>query len=514
MGNQNLICLFAHYNPQNEVSGYVIFYLKHLSDLGFRIIVISNSAIKREYKTKLSTEVAHCKIFERSNKGNDFGAWKWAFENSIVPEDIDGLLLTNDSVFGPLFPLQPVFEFMNSKTDLDFWGMTDSYDGGWHIQSYFFWLSGKVLVSDAFKKIFKQEFSELNKLEIIKHGELQLTKWLSNSGFKGAAYIPYSQLSPDFEEWDAKNPTHFFWDTLIEKFNFPFVKKELVLQNPENIQNTDKLFQLIEKFRSYPLLNIKQSISEYLASYNSSNIFSDKISVICHLYYPGSIYYFLTRLFTLKSPQTQFIFNLSGALYDNIFFYEMLIKYFPEAFVLYTPNQGRDIGGKLAAFDILMKSGIQTDFTLIIHDKLSPHTPTGIEWRNRLLKIVNPEELSKIFRKFHQIEETGVITSEELIKNEFDPDKERFSCTSSDNIFNYIKKYKLNISDYKFAAGTIFWIRTSILQNFFSSYPPLLIRKELEKGNSLDFEKGTNIHAWERLFSFIAHSQGYKTIGI
>jgi lipopolysaccharide biosynthesis protein len=497
-----------------KINDYVITYLEHLSNIGFEILFISNSPIKQECQDDLIKKIRKCRIFERENKGADFGAWKWAIENKIIPNDIDYLLLTNDSLYGPLFPLAPIVETMQSKPNIDFWGFTDSYQGGWHIQSYFLLLSKKAFVSDAFKDIFRQEFAELDKLQIIKAGELQLTKSLSDSGFKGMAYIQYCQITSDFEVWEKKNPTHFFWDLLIEQLKFPFVKKELILQNPESIQTTDKLFPLIQKYSSYPVENIKQSISDYLALFDSSKIFPDKISVLCHLYYPGSVYYFLTRLLPLKSPQTQFIFNLSASLYHNTFFCEMLMKYFTGAIVIYTPNQGRDIGGKLAAFDVLMKSGIQTDYTLIIHDKLSPHSPTGVEWRNKLLKIISPMELPKIFRKFQVNKDAGVITTKDLIENEFDPDKDNFRSTSNTNLWNYLKKYDLNTSDYNFAAGTIFWIRTEILRNFFSSHPPLSVRKEFEKGNSLDFDKGTNIHAWERLFSFIAHSQGYKTIGI
>jgi lipopolysaccharide biosynthesis protein len=512
--SQKSICLFAHFDAKMKIDDYVITYLEQLANIGIEIFFISNSAVKKEYQDLLLNKIRNCRIFERENKGADFGAWKWAIENNIIPEDTDYLLLTNDSLYGPLFPLAPTIQAMQSKQDIDFWGLTDSYQGAWHIQSYFLLLSKKAFVSEAFKKVFNQDFSELNKLEIIKNGELQLTKSLSDSGFKGMAYISYGQISPGFEEWDAKNPTHFFWDQLIEQFNFPFIKKEVILQNPENIQGVEKLFSLIQKYSSYPIENIKRSISDYLASFDSSNSFPKKISVICHLYYPGSIYYFLTRLSALKSPETQFIFNLSSSLFHNAFFREMLARYFPDAIILYTPNQGRDIGGKLAAFDALMKSGIQSDYSLIIHDKLSPHSPSGIEWRNKLLKIINPEELLKIFAKFNQHKDAGVITTKELIKNEFDPDKDGFTCTSNVNLLNYIKKYDLKISDYNFAAGTIFWIRTEILRNFFSSHSPLSIRKEFEKGNSLDFDRGTNIHAWERLFSFIAHSQGFKTIGI
>ena len=514
MKDSKLICLFAHYNASNQISQYVITYLEHLESIGFEIYFISNSEIKQEYRELLIERIRNCKVFERENKGADFGAWKWAIENNIIPEHFDSVLLTNDSVYGPLFSLAPIAEKMWSKRGVDFWGLTDNYVDGWHIQSYFLWFSKKVFESDAFKNVFGQDFSGLDKLQIIKNGELQLSKSLSDAGFHGMAYITYSQLKPDFEAWDTKNPTHFFWDSLVEQFKFPFIKKELILQNPENIQNTSKLFSFIQKYSSYPIENIKQSISEYLASFDSPTTFPDRICVLCHLYYPGTVYYFLTRILALKSPQTQFIFNLSRSLYHYDFFREMLKKYFPEAIILYTPNQGRDIGGKLAAFDAFMRLGVQAEYSLVIHDKISPHTPTGTEWRNKLLKIILREELPGIFTIFRQNNKAGVIVSGDFIQNEFDPGKNRFTCTSNANLLSYIKKYKLNILDYNFAAGTIFWIRTEILRNFFSSRSPLSVREGFEKGNSLDFDKGTNIHAWERLFSLIANSQGFKTIGI
>jgi hypothetical protein len=41
-----------------------------------------------------------------------------------------------------------------------------------------------------------------------------------------------------------------------------------------------------------------------------------------------------------------------------------------------------------------------------------------------------------------------------------------------------------------------------------------MIREGLESGNALDFTRGTNIHAWERLFSLLANAQGFKVSGI
>ena len=511
---QKSICLFAHFNAAMKIEAYVVTYLEHLSNIGFDIYFISNSSIKRDYKTLLAEKVKNCRIYERENKGADFGAWKWAIEQNIIPADTDYLLLTNDSLYGPIFPLAPIVEEMQSRPGIDFWGLTESYQGGWHLQSYFLLLSKKAFTSDAYKKVFDQEFATLNKREIIARGELLLSRSLSDAGLKSSAYVRYDELEPNFESWDAKNPTHFFWDKLIAEFSFPFVKKELILQNPENIQNTDKIFSWVNEHSPYPIENIKQSISDYLASSSSPKEFPNKLSVLCHLYYPGSIYYFLSQIASLNSPQTYYFFNVSRSLFHNSFFLKMLRKHFPDAIIIYTPNQGRDIGGKLAALDVLMRCDIQTDYSLIIHDKLSPHAATGIEWRNRLFKTIDPVYLPEIFKKFRQNKQAGIIAAQEFIQNEFDPVEKKFTCTSNNNLLNYIKKYDLDTLDYKFAAGTIFWIRTEILKRFFSIHPPLSVREELERGNSLDFEKGTNIHAWERLFSFVAHSQGFKTIGI
>lgn len=481
MRNSKLICLFGHYNAGKQVAPYVLTYLQHLESIGFTIFQM------------------------HENKGGDAGLLKWALDNDHIPADTDYILVTNDSLFGPVFPLAPIIGNMISKTGFDFWGLTENFQGGQHIESYFLLLSKKLFTAESFKKAFKQDYKKLE--------QQPLSQILSTAGFTGVAYIPYEQLDPGFDGKNAQNTTHYYWDRLITQFHFPFISKELILQNPDNIQSTSEVFSIIEKNSDYPTDNIKQAITTYLSEYDKPTVFPNTISVLCHLYYPGSIYYFLTRLLPLKSPQTQFIFNLSALLYHHPYVSEILQHYFPGAPILYTPNQGRDIGGKMALYDVQLKCGMESDYTLIIHDKLSPHTPTGIEWREKLLRIISPKELPNIFKKF-QNKEVGVIGTADMLKTEYDPDKDRFTCTSSDNIYYFIRKFNLQVTDYKFAAGTILWIRTSILHDFFTAYSPLSVRKELEKGNKLDFNSGTNIHAWERLFSFVANSQGFKTIGV
>ena len=78
-------------------------------------------------------------------------------------EQYDELALINDSVFGPVYPLEPIFNEMGDR-DLDFWGITKhgefkNIDGltkngifPEHIQSYFFAFSNRMVLHPEFKK--------------------------------------------------------------------------------------------------------------------------------------------------------------------------------------------------------------------------------------------------------------------------------------------------------------------------------------------------------------------------
>lgn len=507
-------CLFNHYNSQGGIYTYVNALLDIFVPLDCETVVISNSPIKNE-ETKASIESNYrCKIYVRENKGIDFGAWQWAMQQNLIPADTEHLILVNDSMFGPFFDLLPLIEKMSKTSTVDFWGLTDNYQVAWHIQSYFVVFKRQAFQSPAFKKIFAQNFGNKTKLEIIKDGEIKLSQELIKAGFRGNVLFPYKSLDSEENNLFNHNSTHLFWDTLITKSKYPFLKRELLLQNPENIQNLNSVFQLIRKTSDFNIELIKAFIIDSLKPVRPAYNLNKKISILCHLYYSHTIYSFLLKISALKSYNVDFYFNLSnGLIYDEDFL-DILTRSFPESVILNTPDKGRDIGGKFALIDAMLKSGSKTDYTLIIHDKLSPHTPTGKTWRDKLFKIIEPESIDFILSEFEATKKTGIIGTKDFIKNEFNPDKNEFDCTSNDILLQKLKDYDLNLKDFNFIAGTIFWVRSSILESFFTKQKPLTIRKDFETGNALDFTKGTLIHAWERFFTMISTSQGYKIKGI
>ncbi len=236
--------------------------------------------------------------------------------------------------------------------------------------------------------------------------------------------------------------------------------------------------------------------------------------VIAHIYYPSGWEYLFERLLNLREYSCNYIFNLVNRHYDKKKLVEYIRENFPNAILIESPNHGRDIGGKLAAIDVSMKLKIDSELTLIVHDKQSPHTPNGFIWRNELYRVIEKKELPLIFSRFEKNKKTGIIGSAKFLMNEYDFANQRFNSFSDVILRDLIKKMDLRLTDYSFIAGNIFWARSALIRDFFSKHSPLKIRSKLEHGNILDFHKGTYIHSWERIFSWLANIYGLEITGI
>lgn len=181
---------------------------------------------------------------------------------------------------------------------------------------------------------------------------------------------------------------------------------------------------------------------------------------------------------------------------------------------LKTSNLGKDIGGKFVLLDLLMTSYNSVEYIAFSHDKKSYYKHSGDFERIQLNSILQPELFIKIMEIFEQKKNAGIICNKNVIKNEYDSKRKIFLTKNNELIKNYLTLYNINISDYRFVAGTMFWIRSSVLKDFFAKNEILEIRSTMEQGNVLDHKAGSITHTWERLLSFINTSKGFKIIGI
>jgi hypothetical protein len=255
------IALYVHYSPGGQVSDMVRRQLSLLTGTGFSIVFISMAA--RIPEDDWQAVRALCAlVVQRENFGRDFGAW-----HDLMPEvarrwaEPDELMLVNDSVLGPITALEPVIETMRAGGN-GLFGLTESLQGGSHLQSYMLLARGRAAVADLIGFLTAMRISH-SKWLLIQTGEMRLARWMRKRGHRVAAVFGYDRLVqaaaadpaerrrlaasyhrlkefadlPDDQAaallhlWPL-NPTHHMWHLLATRFGGPFLKTELIMRNP------------------------------------------------------------------------------------------------------------------------------------------------------------------------------------------------------------------------------------------------------------------------------------------
>jgi len=253
--------VFVHFDVEGVVHDYVVKYLEEIRDCGFEITFVSNSPKLPDATVALLKPLCRL-IVHRFNSGYDFAAYRDGI--GLVPdlENCDALILANDSVYGPLFPLKQELAKLDSKK-IDVWGITDSWQHNYHVQSYFICLFRKAIASDAFRK-FWRNFPNINdKQLVVQRGEIRLTQVLAREKLRIAVQCPYWDVASDLvkplrasltSKYDdgfspqhirylkaiednivagvPMNQSHSFWETNIRERRCLFIKRELIQKNP------------------------------------------------------------------------------------------------------------------------------------------------------------------------------------------------------------------------------------------------------------------------------------------
>lgn len=121
----NRTAIFAHFDENNQIQPYVLYYLNELKKSCANIIFVSDSNLTVKETKKIKSIVTYSIIGHHGEY--DFGSYKRGFlyciEKKII-NDIDELIFCNDSCFGPIgkYGFKKVFETMQTKT-CDAWGI-------------------------------------------------------------------------------------------------------------------------------------------------------------------------------------------------------------------------------------------------------------------------------------------------------------------------------------------------------------------------------------------------------
>lgn len=273
-------CVYSHFDKNSQVEKYVLLAIEKLKTAGFQVLFVSTSPAINEASLLELKLHADCVVI-RENIGYDFGSYKLGIE-FLRKHNIQlrQLLITNDSVFGPFNDLTAI---LNKATDFDIYGMTDSIDFLYHLQSYFIIYNQRAVNSKTFfdfwnsVQLFDKEMREF-KVKIIEKYEIGGSQLFLKNGFKiGVAFSFKNIIEKSCNEFikqiglaekmagvavpeftTGNNLTHSYWRKLLE-LRCPYIKRELLTLNPTKTDIHDWPDQ-IKRFTNYDIRYIVDAI--------------------------------------------------------------------------------------------------------------------------------------------------------------------------------------------------------------------------------------------------------------
>lgn len=262
------ICLFAGYDSKNIIHDYVVYYLKELSTVA-DVYYMADNEISEHEKVKITPYVKGAYGF--NHKKYDFGSWQELIK--IIGwekiSEYDELILANDSVFGPLYPIKELFEKIEKDRQWEVCGITeecyieknnDKYSINNFIQSYFVIIKKNIFMQEYIKQFFHDYTLYTSKADVVLNGEKKLSKILIENDVVIKKVI--EKLYDPFKEWKS-----------ILKSGSPFIKKSK-FTNKEYNRKYETLYKyedIVAKYNTYDIYLIDRYLSSCNISKNNFN---------------------------------------------------------------------------------------------------------------------------------------------------------------------------------------------------------------------------------------------------
>lgn len=183
------IFIYGTYNKNNQLRKEEFKIIRQLSKLNY-VLVVQNG-------TKIDPLILNlsCSYILRKNIGRDIGMLRDAIQILMIPNDGRNLIWMNSSCNWEFNKLKAMINSERKIPTGNVVAMTDSWRGGFHLQSFFFF------VHSEYKSNFAHFFSSGSvknwryKRTAVQRGEKALSKFLLASNLKLAAFFPVKNYS-------------------------------------------------------------------------------------------------------------------------------------------------------------------------------------------------------------------------------------------------------------------------------------------------------------------------------
>jgi hypothetical protein len=170
-----------------------------LREANVQILLVANGQLKPQIREALAPSL--WTLIERPPYGRDFAAYQcgaaYLRRNNIYP---DKLVFANDSMF---YDTKRAPEMLRRALDgsSDVIAATESHEPIYHIGSFFFVVSEKVLRSEGWVEYWKKYPPTSARPKVIRYGELGLSVALTKAGFRPDILYPSYVLAKHLRSW-------------------------------------------------------------------------------------------------------------------------------------------------------------------------------------------------------------------------------------------------------------------------------------------------------------------------
>jgi Rhamnan synthesis protein F len=214
------VAVVAQWSATPRLSKSTCQLVKEFSAAEFDVVVVSACEDPRPLEWS-DGRPGRLLVLRKPNIGYDFGSWSIALQARPQIAEAEHVVLANDSMAGPFLSMQSLLsQFLTTQSDV--WALTDTTQFGHHLQSYFIGFRNHVLADAVLHRFWFDVRVERSKDDVIRRGEIALSRMLHQEGYVTEAAFPYRRFAPDSE-----NPAIMHWCELLHA-GFPFLKRELI----------------------------------------------------------------------------------------------------------------------------------------------------------------------------------------------------------------------------------------------------------------------------------------------
>ncbi len=287
--NITRLAIFASYSSNGKIADYVVHYLKGLKEVCDAIIFVASSPLIPTELNKIKKFVVYAEA--KVHNEYDFGSYKrgyqWAANNKLLNKTKE-LVLCNDSCYAPIYPLHDMFHTMINR-HLDMWGVSDSKEIAYHIQSYFMVFNPRVFTHPAFEQFLNNVQAEANFHEVVRKYEVGISQLVQNAGFSLGAYLSHDQQNVTqypLTMLDQKAP--MIKRKLFKLYNFCHDDPIAVIKAVQKINPT--IYQFIKEdsiYHNFTRTKVVKNpkISVLVASYNYEDYIKETLDSLVNQTY-------------------------------------------------------------------------------------------------------------------------------------------------------------------------------------------------------------------------------------